>query len=116
MSYYEAYSIAYEKDPGAIQTAIEDILNCMGPLDQTAAARMAEGIAQRELNIEEAQLQRTYQNLEAVIRRMSLLPGRRVIVMMSPGFYLTPGMQWTGEVIDRATKANVVIDTIDARG
>ena len=116
MSYYEAYSIVYEKDPGAIQTAIEDILNCMGPLDQTAAARMAEGIAQRELNIEEAQLQRTYQNLEALIRRMSVLPGPRVIVMMSPGFFITPGMQWTGEVVDRATKANVVIDTIDARG
>jgi VWFA-related protein len=116
MSYYEAYSIVYGKDPGALQTAIEDILNCMGPLDPTAAAHLAEGMAQRELNIEEAQLQRTYQNLEALIRRMSVLPGRRVIVMMSPGFFVTPGMQWTGEVIDRATKANVVIDTIDARG
>ncbi len=116
MSYYEAYSIVYEKDPGALQTAVEDILNCMGPMDQTAAAHLAEGTAQRELNIEEAQLQRTYQNLEALIRRMSVLPGRRVIVMMSPGFFVTPGMQWTGEVIDRATKANVVIDTIDARG
>ncbi len=116
MSYYEAYSIVYEKDPTASQTAVEDILNCMGPLDQTTAAHLAEGIAQRELNIEEAQLQRTYQNLESLIRRMSVLPGRRVIVMMSPGFFVTPGMQWTGEVIDRATKANVVIDTIDARG
>jgi VWFA-related protein len=116
MSYYEAYSIVYAKDPGALQTAVQDILNCMGPLDQTAAAHLAEVTAQRELNIEEAQLQRTYQNLEALIRRMSVLPGRRVIVMMSPGFFVTPGMQWTGEVIDRATKANVVIDTIDARG
>jgi VWFA-related protein len=116
MSYYEAYSIVYGKDPGALQTAIEDILNCMGPLDQNAATHMAEGMAQRELNIEEAQLQRTYQNLEALIRRISVLPGRRVIVLMSPGFFVTPGMQWTGEVIDRATKANVVIDTIDARG
>jgi VWFA-related protein len=116
MSYYEAYSIVYGKDAGALQTAIEDILNCMGPLDQTAATHLAEGTAQRELNIEEAQLQRTYQNLEALIRRMSVLPGRRVIVMMSPGFFVTPGMQWTSEVIDRATKANVVIDTIDARG
>jgi VWFA-related protein len=116
MSYYEAYSIVYGKDPGALQTAIQDILNCMGPLDQTAATHLAEGMAQRELNIEEAQLQRTYQNLEALIRRMSVLPGPRVIVMMSPGFFITPGMQWTGEVIDRATKANVVIDTIDARG
>lgn len=116
MSHYEAYSIVYGNDPGALGTAVEDILNCMGPLDQTAAARLAEGIAQRELNIEEAQLQRTYQNLEVLIRRMSVLPGRSVIVMMSPGFFVTPGMQWAGEVIDRATKANVVIDTIDARG
>jgi hypothetical protein len=46
-----------------------------------------------------------------------LLPGQRVIVMMSPGFLALPTMHGFGEeVIDRATKENVVINTIDARG
>ena len=48
---------------------------------------------------------------------MSVLPGQRVIVMMSPGFYLLPSMhQPAVEVVDRATKENVVINAIDARG
>jgi hypothetical protein len=48
---------------------------------------------------------------------MSVLPGQRVIVMMSPGFFVLRSMhQSEGEVIDRATKENVVINTIDARG
>jgi hypothetical protein len=69
------------------------------------------------LNLAEAEEQRTYQALEALIRRMSVLPGQRVIVMMSPGFFVLPSMhQSAGEVIDRATKENVVINTIDARG
>jgi hypothetical protein len=37
--------------------------------------------------------------------------------MMSPGFFVLPSMHMPeGEVIDRATKENVVINTIDARG
>jgi hypothetical protein len=47
---------------------------------------------------------------------MSVLPGQRIIVMMSPGFFVPPSMQESGEVIDRATKANIVINSIDARG
>ena len=46
-----------------------------------------------------------------------MLPGQRVIVMMSPGFFVLPSMHLPeGEVIERATKENVVINTIDARG
>jgi len=36
--------------------------------------------------------------------------------MMSPGFFVNPSMEQSGEIIDRATKANVVINSIDARG
>jgi hypothetical protein len=47
---------------------------------------------------------------------MTALPGQRVIVLMSPGFFVAPSMRESGEIIDRATKANIVINTIDARG
>jgi hypothetical protein len=77
---------------------------------------VVQAAAKRELSLGESQVQFTNQNLEALIRRMSALPGQRVIVMMSPGFFVTPVMHWSGEIIDRATKANVVINTIDARG
>jgi VWFA-related protein len=122
----EAFMIADGADPSAMQVAIQDYISCSGVstggggvpagADQTAAHAVT-AAASMVLNIAEAEEQRTYQNLGALIRRMSVLPGQRVIVMMSPGFFLLPSMhQPAGEVIDRATKENVVINTIDARG
>ncbi len=129
MTFYEADQIVNANDQMAMQVAVQDVLNCTGALQgalqnsSQAAAQavatattLAQSAAQRELSIEESQLQFTYQNLEALIRRMSALPGQRVIVMMSPGFFVTASMHWSGEIIDRATKANIVINTIDARG
>jgi VWFA-related protein len=114
MTFYEAYEIIDANDPTAMQVAVQDVVNCTGMTQ--GAQTLAQAAAQRELNLGESQLQFTFQNLEAVIRRMSALPGQRVIVMMSPGFFLTPSMQQSSEIIDRATKANIVINTIDARG
>jgi hypothetical protein len=44
------------------------------------------------------------------------LPGQRIVVLVSPGFILTTLQSNTSELIDRATRANIVINTIDARG
>ena len=116
MTNYEAYEILDVRDPQAIQMAVQDVLTCIPGADPKTALNLAEAAAQRELNFEESQLQITYQNLEALIRRMSALPGQRIVAMMSPGFFVTPVMHWSGEIIDRATKANIVLNTIDARG
>jgi VWFA-related protein len=126
MTLDEAFMTADGADPSAMQVAIQDYISCSGistggggvpaGADQTAAHVVA-AAASMVLTIAEAEEQRTYQALEALIRRMSVLPGQRVIVMMSPGFFVLPSMhQSEGEVIDRATKENVVINTIDARG
>jgi VWFA-related protein len=114
MTFYEAYQIAEVNDPLALQLATQDVVSCTG--NAQGAQMMAQAAAQREFNFGETQLNFTYQNIEALIRRMSALPGQRVIVMMSPGFFVTPTMHESGEIIDRATKANIVINTIDARG
>ena len=122
MSLEEAFMIASAIDSSAMQVAIADYMACSGiSPNEPGAARMAAdvvgGAAMGVLNIAEAEMQRTYQSLTALVRRMSLLPGQRVIVMMSPGFFELPTMHGFGEeVIDRATKENVVINTIDARG
>lgn len=122
MTLDEAFMIAAAIDPSAMQAAIQDYMNCSGisPKDPGAAqtaGNIVSAAAGRVLNIAETEEQRTYQTLEALIRRMSVLPGQRVIVMMSPGFFVLPSMHLPeGEVIERATKENVVINTIDARG
>jgi VWFA-related protein len=119
MNLEEAFMITDALDPDALQVAIQDYMSCSGtsgPDAAKTAAIVVGAAAEEELNIGEAELQRTYQTLEALIRRMSVLPGQRVIVMMSPGFMGLPTMHQGGEIIDRATRENVVINTIDARG
>lgn len=114
MTFYEAYQIIDANDPTALQVATADVQACTG--SQMGAALLAKAAAQRELSMGESSIQFAFANLDSLIRRMSALPGQRVIVLMSPGFFVTPAMHQTGDVIDRATKANVVINTIDARG
>jgi VWFA-related protein len=117
MTLEEAYMIADAADPSALQVAVQDYMSCSGIPDPGMAQTVVKEAASMVLNIAEAEEQRTYQSLEALIRRMSVLPGQRVIVMMSPGFFVLRSMhQPEGEAIDRATKENVVINTIDARG
>ena len=116
MTFYEAYQIVEANDPLALGVAIQDLSQCMGSLPPSAAQAMAQGAAQNELTTGEAEIQFSFRNLDALIRRMSALPGQRVIVMMSPGFFVTPVMHDTSDIIDRATKANIVINAIDVRG
>jgi len=114
VGFYEAYQIIEANDTMALSVATSDAVACGIPA--VAATSAAQGAAQRQLSIGESQIQFAFANLTSLIRRMSGLPGQRVIVMMSPGFFVTPAMHQSGEIIDRATKANVVINTIDARG
>lgn len=114
MTFYEAYQIVEVNDPTALQVATQDAAACTGTTQ--GAATFAQAAAQRELSAGESEIQFSFRNLDALIRRMGSLPGKRIIVLMSPGFFVTPSMRESGDIIDRATRANVVINSIDARG
>ena len=120
MNLQEAHMIADGTDADAMRVAIQDYIACSGasgPSATLTAQNIVSAAAESVLNLAETEEQTTYQSLLALIRRMSVLPGQRVIVMMSPGFFVLPSMfQPGGQVIDRATKENVVINTIDVRG
>ena len=114
MTYYEAYQIIEVNDPTALQVATMDAAACSG--NSQGAAQLAQWAAQREYSAGDSETQFSFRNLDGVIARMRSLPGQRVIVMMSPGFFVTPQLHESGDIIDRATKANIVINSIDARG
>jgi hypothetical protein len=81
-----------------------------------AAQSVALSSLQQELIAGDTDNEFTYRVLEDVIRRMATLPGERVLVLASPGFILsTQYLDETG-VIERANKASIVINTVDARG
>jgi VWFA-related protein len=62
----------------------------------------------------------TLSNLESVIRNLRNLTGRKILVLLSDGFYLggnsSSQIYDTRRIIDAATRAGVVIYSIDARG
>lgn len=114
MSFYEAYQIVEQNDPMALQVATGEAAQCSG--SALGAQAMAQMAAQRELALGEYQVRQAFGTLDALIRRMSSLPGQRAIVLVSPGFFVSPSVHDSAEIIDRATRANIVINTIDARG
>src|SRR5262245_40382344 len=62
----------------------------------------------------------TLSNLESVIRNLGALTGRKMLVLLSDGFYLGGNSSSQTydirRIIDAATRAGVVIYSIDARG
>ena len=56
--------------------------------------------------------------IKEVIGRLAIAPGQRTLVVISPGFFITDPIffQDRDDILDRAIRANVIINALDARG
>ncbi|HKW61752.1 MAG TPA: VWA domain-containing protein [Candidatus Acidoferrum sp.] len=119
MSYYEADLIANKNDTQAMAVATEETLHCAfrdDPTMRASAQVQAQMAALRAASEGDNETQYVYRHLESIISRMTSLPGQRVMVLVSPGFILSTLQYEASDLVDRATRANIVINTIDARG
>ena len=119
VSYYQADLINNKSDLQALDVATEDALQCAyhGDTRMMAGARsLAQAAAYRALSQGDNETQYAYRHLEEVTRRLASMPGQRVLVLVSPGFISSTLTSEASELADRATRANIVINTIDARG
>jgi VWFA-related protein len=126
MSYYEADLITNKGDAQAFAVATQEAAGCACTGDPNdpqqakacmrVAAAKAQSAAAQALIQGDSETQFTYRHLADIVRRMTSLPGQRVMVLVSPGFILTTLQSEVSSMVDRATRANVVINTIDARG
>src|SRR5216684_789003 len=119
VSYYQADLIVNKSDAQALAVATQEALDCAfnGDTRMTAAAQsMAQGAANRVIVRGDNETQYAYRHLEDVVRRLANMPGQRVLVLVSPGFLTTTLQSEASDMVDRATRANIVINTIDARG
>ena len=115
ISYYQADLIVNQNDPQALSLAVSDTLQCAfggDPRQASAAATMAQSAASRALTLGDNSAEYTYRHMEDALRRLSVMPGQRKLVFISPGFILSQRV----DIIDRSNRAGVVIDTVDARG
>ncbi len=119
VSYYQADLIVNKSDQQALGVATEEAIQCAfnGDTTKTAAAHsLAQAAAFRMVSQGDNETEYAYRHLEDVVRRLANMPGQRVLVLVSPGFITTTLQSEASEMVDRATRANIVINTIDARG
>jgi VWFA-related protein len=119
ISYYQADSIRNREDAQALAAAVQDTIVCMS-LDPKTMTNMATTVvnseAARVLAEGSHNTQVALQSLHDVIRRISAMPGQRSVVLVSPGFLVLDRHFDELEIADRAIRANVTINTLDARG
>jgi VWFA-related protein len=119
MSLYQADQIVNRSDAQALAVATAETLQCAfnnNPQMMAAAQSMAQVAANRTLAQGDNETEYAYRHLEDVIRRLTNMPGQRVLVLVSPGFLSTTLQIEASDIVDRAVRANIVINTIDARG
>jgi VWFA-related protein len=119
IGYYQADQIVNFRNSQALAVATEDAVQCAFHGDETQRApaqALAQGVADHVANSFDNQTEYVYRHLEEHIRRLSGMPGQRVMVFVSPGFLLTKYTREGGDLIDRANRAGIVINSIDARG
>lgn len=110
ISYYQADLIVNKHDEEAIQIAGADAIvnKCVADV---------QAISRRILEAGDSQTREAYQYLESIVRKLSGMPGQRVLVYVSPGFLIGETvLPNSSDLLERAVRAGVVVNTIDARG
>ena len=120
LSYYMADLIQNKNDQQALQAAISEVMVCenLNPQQRAEAEQLARAAASRVVSIGEQDTRVTIAAFRDLVRRLSAMPGQRVMIAISPGF-VTPSTEALEAIIDamdRAVRANVMISALDARG
>jgi VWFA-related protein len=119
ITFYQARQIVEYHDTVAESVAETDFIACL-QTTQPPPPQMVESVvrakADSTLSVGEAQTDMVYRNIEAAMRRLAAMPGQRILVFVSPGFILTMETREQGDLIERANRSNIVVNTIDARG
>jgi VWFA-related protein len=121
---YQAYLIVEQRDPDATAIAADEYVqcNCSGLPAQaqqaciSQAPNVVDGDATRIMEMAETHNIDILRGLEQVVRRTALMPGRRSVIFISPGFLLYHLESQISEISDRALRANVVVNALDPRG
>jgi hypothetical protein len=109
--------ILNKNDAQTLNLAAQEAMACLGLPTLQAAMGTAQGMAQQVLAVGQQETHVAYTVFKDVVRRMSSMPGQRIVVLVSPGFISPNDYQPDkNDIIDHAIKANVVINSLDARG
>ncbi len=118
LGYYQADLIVEKHDREALNAATTELMACES-IDERMRGRAelkAEIAARKTIAAYGHEAQIALGVLTDVVRRMALAPGRRSIVLISPGFLTPTQLDEKTRIIDRAIRSGVVVSALDARG
>jgi VWFA-related protein len=121
---YEAYQIheTYDQHSDAFDLAVAQAIECNcrkgDPNCPIEMAKLVQTQAETVLSLSEQFAQESLGVLGDVIRYMGRMPGRRMLIMTSSGFFAKSDkvQHAQDKMIDSALKAGIVINTLDAKG
>jgi VWFA-related protein len=123
ITYYQADLIQNRHDPQATDAANADAVACAiaqgapnATLAQSIANSMVASTVAEVVQAGEINTQYSIRRLDEIVRRISAMPGQRSMVLISPGFLTSTYEYDVLQVVDRAARQNVFINTLDARG
>jgi VWFA-related protein len=73
-------------------------------------------LARRIVEQSEVQTRLAIQGLNQLVDLIAQMPGRRSVVVVSPGFMLLEEQEYLDRTIDRAIRSEVIIDSMDPKG
>jgi VWFA-related protein len=117
VNYYLADLIIVKRDAQAFQGLVNHTIECARVLPEVAEV-IATAAANQELILGAQDTQVALRSLRRAIRRLSGMPGQRILVLASPGFFSQTdvGIKATAEVLDLAAQSNVIISGLSVRG
>jgi VWFA-related protein len=118
VTYYLADLIVNAKEDQALDAATRQTMQCLNT-DEAKARWIALSAARKVISLTGPEDTRVALSaLRATIRRLAEMPGQRLIVLASPGFFpRTPDERIAlGQVLDLAAQNNVIVSTLDIRG
>lgn len=118
MDYYEADQIENKNNQVALAVATSDAAACDPAAAQNPSVATADVQAESMRILQAGSLETQYsiRGVQGVVRRITALPGQRVIVLVSPGFIYPTFETDLWNIVDQAARANVIINALDARG
>ena len=116
---YQAYEIVNRLDPDAQALALDQALHqgclCYG-LDPSRCAPQVRAKAESVLGQSETQSQEALDAVQTAIQALDHKPGERVLLLASSGFPSQDLQAQIGQAVDRALRAGVVVNALDAKG
>jgi VWFA-related protein len=117
VNYYLADLIIVKRDALAFQGLVNHTIEC-AHVRPEVAEEIATAAANQELIFGAQDTQVALRSVRRAIRRLSGMPGQRILVLASPGFFAQTdeGIKATAEVLDLAARSNVIISGLSVRG